>query len=115
MPQAAELTHKKCVPCEGGVAPMTEAEIAEYLPAVEGWEREGKGITREFRFKDFAEALAFVNRVGELAEAEGHHPDISLHDWNRVKLSLYTHAIGGLHLNDFVMAAKIHTLEPRED
>jgi 4a-hydroxytetrahydrobiopterin dehydratase len=105
-----ELTHQKCVPCEGGVDPMTEAEIAEYLPAVAGWERDGKAIAKEFRFKDFAEALAFVNRVGELAEAEGHHPDIHLHDWNRVRLVLFTHAIGGLHLNDFVLAAKINTL-----
>src|SRR5689334_6587996 len=105
-----ELQHKKCVPCEGGVDPLTPEEVQRYLSAVQGWQlREGK-IVREWSFADFTEALHFVNRVGELAESEGHHPDINLHGWNKVEITLYTHAINGLHLNDFVVASKINQL-----
>lgn len=105
------LRHKKCVPCEGGVDPLTIEAVALYLPMVKGWKLTGGKIAREWTFKDFPEALDFVNKVGALAENEGHHPDINLHSWNKVKLTSYTHAINGLHLNDFVLASKINELD----
>ncbi len=110
METVENLTHKKCVPCEGGVDPMTQEEVAKYLPMVEAWALEEGKLVREFTFKDFPEALSFVNQVGEIAEEEGHHPDINIHGWNNVKLTLYTHAINGLHLNDFILASTINPL-----
>ena len=105
------LLNKKCVPCEGGTLPLTTEEIVKYLPEVPSWEvSEDKKISREFKLKDFKEAVAFVNKVAELAESEGHHPDIYLHSWNKVRLELSTHAIGGLSENDFILAAKISKL-----
>jgi len=103
-----ELAQKKCVPCEGGIPPLDEPTARSYLASLTGWSlADGKRISKEFTFKDFARALAFVNRVGAIAEAEGHHPDILLHSWNRVRLEIMTHAIGGLSENDFILAAKI--------
>lgn len=104
----SELTKKKCVPCEGGVPKLSEAEAQKLLGQVEGWSlsQEGKRITREFAFKDFVENMAFVNRVAEIAEAEGHHPDFTVH-YNRTQFEIWTHAIGGLSENDFILAAKI--------
>ena len=91
--------------------PLMAEEIEKYLPEVTGWELlEDKKIRREFRFKDFKEAMAFVNKVANLAESEGHHPDIYLHSWNKVRLDLSTHAIGGLSENDFILAAKINNI-----
>lgn len=111
-----KLTQKKCVPCEGGVEPLTAEEVQRYLGAVSGWRLEGKEIRKEYVFGNFAEALRFVNQVGAIAEAEGHHPDIFLHDWKHVEIRLWTHAIGGLHLNDFILASKIdEMLKKRED
>lgn len=110
METAENLTHKKCVPCEGGVDPMTPEEVAKYLSMVKGWVLEDGKLVREFTFKDFPEALSFVNQVGAIAESEGHHPDINIHSWNKVKLTLYTHSINGLHLNDFVLASKIKAI-----
>lgn len=103
------LTDKKCVACEGGVPPLTHDEITAFMPQVVGWRVAGneKSISREFVFKDFKEALAFVNEVGKIAEEEGHHPDITLYQFNKVKISLWTHAIGGLSENDFILAAKV--------
>ncbi len=104
------LVQKKCIPCEGGVAPLTVAETHQYLSEVLGWELlDGKKITRTFSFNDFAESMAFVNHVAALAESEGHHPDIAIH-YNKVVIELYTHAINGLHENDFILAAKINAL-----
>lgn len=106
-----DLTKKKCVPCEGGAAPLGAARITEMMPHVPGWvARDDKKIERAFTFQDFAGALAFVNKVGVLAEEEGHHPDIHLTGWKHVALELTTHAIGGLSENDFIMAAKINGL-----
>lgn len=106
-----DLAHKKCVPCEGGVDPMKPDEIKQYLGVVSGWSLvDGPEITKEYVFKDFVEALAFANAVGKIAEEEGHHPDIFLHDWNKVELRLSTHAIKGLHLNDFVLASKVDVM-----
>lgn len=105
------LCTKKCVPCEGGVTPLTEAEIKKMLPDVPGWElaNGGKAIKRRFEFKDFVSALAFVNQVGDIAEEEGHHPDITF-GWGYAECLLWTHAIGGLHENDFIVASKINSL-----
>ena len=105
------LDQKKCVPCEGGVAALGHAEAQKLLAEVPGWEfvKEGKAISRRFKFKNFKQAIAFVNKVGELAESEGHHPDISL-GWGYAEFLMWTHSIGGLHENDFVMASKINSL-----
>ena len=107
------LTGEKCVPCHGGVPPAAEPEIAQLKPLIPDWrlvEREGiRRLERVFTFTDFAGALAFTNRVGALAEAEGHHPAL-LTEWGRVTVTWWTHAIRGLHRNDFVMAAKTDAL-----
>ena len=104
---AIHLSDKKCVACEGGTPPFTKEQIAQYLPQVNDWELvDDKKIAKNYKFKDFEEAMAFVNKVAEIAESEGHHPDISI-SWNKVKLELTTHAIGGLSENDFILAAKV--------
>ena len=105
-----DLAKKSCVPCEGGTKPMGKTEAAKYLRLVDKWGLNGSKITREIKFKNFKQALSFVDRVGAIAESEGHHPDIYLHSWNRVRLTLYTHAIGGLSVNDFILAAKINNI-----
>jgi len=105
-----DLTQKKCEPCEGGVPPMSDEQAEEFLQKVPGWGKEGKKIQREFKFKDFVEAMKFVNKVAELAESEDHHPDIHIY-WNKVQLVLWTHAIGGLSENDFIVAAKVNELQ----
>lgn len=106
------LVSKKCVPCEGGTPPLTREEARAYLTEVSGWDidEEHKKISRDFTCKNFAEAVQFVNLVADLAEREAHHPDIFLHNWNRVRFDFSTHAIGGLSENDFIMAAKINNL-----
>jgi 4a-hydroxytetrahydrobiopterin dehydratase len=107
------LTQMKCVACREGEPTVTDAEMERFLAQVPGWkvvEREGiKRLERVFKFKDFVEALAFTNKVGTLAEAEGHHPAI-LTEWGRVTVTWWTHKIKGLHRNDFIMAAKTHDL-----
>ncbi|MDP3974861.1 MAG: 4a-hydroxytetrahydrobiopterin dehydratase [Candidatus Jorgensenbacteria bacterium] len=106
------LIAKKCVPCEGGTLPLTGATLELYLKEVKGWKvSEGKKIRKEFTFSDFKSALAFVNKVGEIAESEGHHPDVAL-SWGKAVVELWTHAIGGLSENDFILAAKIDKLAP---
>jgi 4a-hydroxytetrahydrobiopterin dehydratase len=109
-----QLINGKCAPCEGGIPPMDRAHIEGYLPQIPEWTvEEDVRITRTAKFKDFAAALAFVNAVGAVAEEQGHHPDLHLHGWNRVTVTLSTHAIKGLSVNDFIMAAKIDALLPR--
>ena len=103
------LESKKCVPCEGGVAKLGGTEIERLLREISGWTAKDGKLSRTFRFKDFVEAMAFVNRMAALAESEGHHPDFTVH-YNIVEVSLRTHAIGGLSENDFILAAKINTL-----
>lgn len=105
-----DLTKKKCVPCEGSTKPFDRGEAKKYLQYVSGWTLVGNSIEKEFKFKDFKEALDFVNKVGIIAEEDGHHPDIFLHGWSKVKLILSTHAIKGLSENDFILAAKINRL-----
>jgi 4a-hydroxytetrahydrobiopterin dehydratase len=106
---ASALGSKKCVPCEAGTPPLTPEQATGYLREVPQWRIEDNKIVRELKLKDFKEALAFVNQVGEIAEDEGHHPDIHV-SYNRVTLKLWTHAIGGLSENDFIVAAKIDAL-----
>lgn len=108
------FTQKHCGPCESGVLPIGGEEAQKYLTEVLSWDLidDSKKIERGFKFKDFKEAMAFVNKVAELAEAEGHHPDITI-SWSRVTLILWTHAIGGLSENDFIMAAKINAIVTR--
>lgn len=105
------LTQKTCVPCQGGIPPLTLAEAKGYLEQVPGWQLSDAGdrISRKFSFGDFEAALDFVNRVGALAEEEGHHPDIAF-GWGYAEVTFYTHKIKGLHENDFIMAAKVNTL-----
>ena len=105
----SELASKSCTPCRGGIPPLSPDEAAGLLRSAPGWtlENEARRLERDFKFKNFAGALAFVNRVGEIAEAEGHHPDIAF-GWGYARITLFTHKIGGLHENDFIVAAKIN-------
>lgn len=109
----SQLTESKCEPCRVGAPRVTEAEMTELRPQVPEWQvldREGvQQLERVFKFKDFVEALAFTNRVGELAEAEQHHPAI-LTEWGKVTVTWWTHKIKGLHRNDFIMAARTDDL-----
>ena len=106
-----ELSEKHCVACEGGVPSLRSEEIEGLRPKIDpGWSVENDHhLEREFKFKDFNGALGFTNRVGEIAEAEGHHPNIEL-AWGRVKVTLWTHKAMGLTENDFILAAKIDEL-----
>ena len=107
------LLDQKCVPCEGGVDPMTKDDALAMLSFhVKDWVLAGdaKSISKKFTFTDFTEALSFVNKVGAIAEAEQHHPDIHLTDYKYVTITLSTHAIGGLSQNDFIVAAKVNAL-----
>jgi 4a-hydroxytetrahydrobiopterin dehydratase len=102
------LTDQKCVPCEGGTMPLTIQKSETLMKDLNGWELTdgAKKIEKDFKFKNFAEALAFANQVGAIAEAEGHHPEIEI-GWGKAEIELTTHAIGGLSMNDFIVAAKI--------
>ncbi len=105
------LASKTCVPCRGGAPSLTGEQAQQLLPALPGWglAENATRLVRRFEFGDFVEAIKFVNRVAEVAEREGHHPDIAIH-WNKVDLTLWTHKIGGLHENDFILAAKVNRL-----
>lgn len=105
------LTQKKCVPCETGTPPLTKAQFNPLLKQLKlDWEViEEKKIRHQFKFKDFVEAMEFVNKVAKLAEQEGHHPNIYIY-YNRVVIDLTTHNIKGLSENDFILAAKIEAL-----
>jgi 4a-hydroxytetrahydrobiopterin dehydratase len=109
------LVQFKCVACRGGEPVLTEAEIAEYHPQIPEWQIKEAGgmkrLERVFKFKNFAQALEFTNRIGAIAEEEGHHPLI-VTEWGRVTVQWWTHKIGGLHKNDFIMAAKTDALLP---
>ncbi len=104
------LSQKICKPCEGGVLPLTKKESEKFLKMTRGWKLETKHLTRKFKFKDFKEALKFVNDIGKIAEKEGHHPDIAL-GWGYVSIKLTTHSINGLSENDFILAAKINKIK----
>jgi len=107
----AELFEMECVPCKGGVPPLKGEDLRRLHSRLgPGWNVIAEHhLERSYKFKNFREALAFTNRVGELAEAQGHHPDISL-GWGRVQLQLWTHKIDGLTESDFVFAAKVDRL-----
>jgi 4a-hydroxytetrahydrobiopterin dehydratase len=106
-----ELTRKHCVPCEGGVSPLTAAQVQEYLAGLPNWKLRTDGrIRREWRVKNFLAGLDFFNRVGKLAEEEGHHPDLHLEGYRNLAIEIWTHAVGGLSENDFILAAKIEQM-----
>lgn len=110
--KTSDLVKKKCVPCEGNVPPLDEKHVAELKKEISPeWKiSENKKIYREFTFINFRHAIDFVNKIAELAEREGHHPDITIH-YNKVELELMTHAIDGLSENDFILAAKIEMIQ----
>jgi 4a-hydroxytetrahydrobiopterin dehydratase len=104
------LASRKCVPCHGGVPRLQGEELAMFASQIREWEVvEEHHLRRRWQFTNFRAALAFVNRVGELAESEGHHPDISF-GWGYCELTIHTHAINGLSESDFILAAKIDGL-----
>ncbi|MEW6015546.1 MAG: 4a-hydroxytetrahydrobiopterin dehydratase [Candidatus Zixiibacteriota bacterium] len=114
------LRERRCIPCRGDIPPLSSEEIASLASQVSNWQIDsdcaaGKNslcLRRELRFKNFREAMAFLRELEEIAEAEGHHPDFCVH-YNRVRFMLWTHAIAGLHENDFILAAKIDQLYKR--
>lgn len=106
-----ELAKKTCTPCRGGIPPLDAAAASRLLAEAPGWtlDEAGTRLRRRWTFRNYAEALAFVTRVSELVEAEGHHPDVHF-GWGYCELVFYTHKIGGLHENDFIIAAKVGEL-----
>ena len=105
-----ELTKRKCIPCESGGPKLEPPRIMELLGQVPGWNVKGDALCKTFELADFMTAIRFVDRVAELAESEGHHPDFCVHHYNRVDFTIFTHAVGGLTENDFILAAKIDRL-----
>lgn len=106
------LKAKHCVPCEGGVPVLSAEQVRDHLAAVPAWRLSGDGqrIRREWKVKNFTAGLEFFRRIGEVAEAENHHPDLHLTGYRQVAVELWTHAIGGLSENDFILAARIDAL-----
>ena len=107
----SDLASKKCIPCEGNIPPFDQNEIHRYLKKIDGWDvRSNKDksffLIKEFKFDNFIESQSFVNKIGNIAEKENHHPDISF-GWGYCKVKIFTHAIKGLAESDFVLAAKI--------
>ena len=103
----SELSSRQCVPCRGGVPALTDDQIAPLLEQVNGWEVvNAHHLKKNYRFDDFKESLSFVNRIGELAEDQGHHPDICF-GWGQAEITIWTHKIDGLTESDFILAAKI--------
>ena len=112
--EPTSLTSKTCTPCQGGIPPLSKAEVEARHPQTPEWGvvDEARRIERTFRFRNFAEAFGFVKQAGDLAEQEGHHPDISF-GWGYATVSLQTKEIKGLHENDFIMAAKLDQIADR--
>ncbi len=109
----SELARKTCVPCRGGVPPLKGQQLVDFEKQVDGWSVvEEHHVVKAFKFPDFRKALEFVNRVGELAEEQGHHPDIFL-AWGKVEITIWTHKINGLTESDFILAAKIDQIYGR--
>lgn len=108
-----ELAARQCVPCRRDTPPLRSEEVQSMMQQVPGWTttQDGK-LTRNIKLTDFKAALALVNQIGDLAEQQGHHPDLTIHSWNQVRIELYTHSIKGLSENDFILAAKINQLLP---
>ncbi len=101
----ADLARRRCVPCRGGVPPLQDEAIRDLLGQLRGWSVVENRLTKTYSFQDFSDALAFVTRVGAIAEREGHHPEIYL-AWGKVKLDIWTQKINGLTESDFILAAK---------
>lgn len=112
MTTATELVHKKCRACESGLPSLTPEQVREHVAAVPEWRLtpDGRRIRREWRVKDFVTGLDFFQRVGQVAEAEDHHPDLHLVGYRNVAIEIWTHVVGGLTENDFILAAKIDQL-----
>lgn len=108
----SELADKKCVACEGGTAPLNRTEAEILLKQLKEWRLSGdaRWISKEFKCSDFAGAIAFTNKIADIAESEGHHPDLQI-SWGKVVIELTTHAIKGLSQNDFIIAAKIDLIQ----
>ena len=107
---ASDLRNRHCAPCPPGTPALRGPELASWTAELPGWEVvDQHHLRREYRFPDFLTALSFVNRIAEVAEAEQHHPDLTL-SWGRVVVETYTHSIGGLSANDFILAARIEAL-----
>lgn len=104
--EVCDLASQECVPCRGGVPPLTEAERAPLLAQLQGWEiKDGHHLSKMYNFPNFVDAQAFLNRVADVAEANGHHPDLYL-AWGKLRIDIWTHKIDGLTQSDFVLAAK---------
>lgn len=116
IPTSEQLSKKKCVPCEGGVPTLTPAEVRSLLENVHGWiaTEDGQRIRKEWTVKNFLTGMAFFNKVAQLAEQEGHHPDLHLISYRNLVIEIWTHAIGGLSENDFILAAKIDQIPLEE-
>ena len=115
MSDSSDLHQKNCIPCKGGIPSFAISEIHKYLKKVDGWDvKKNKGesyfLEKDFKFKNFLESQKFVNLVGSIAEAEGHHPDI-IFGWGYAKIQIFTHKIKGLVESDFILAAKIDKIE----
>ena len=104
-----ELATKKCKPCEGGVAPLVEAQIKPMLKGLQGWSVEGGRLVKEYPFKNYYQTMAFVNALAWISHREDHHPDLTV-GYNKCRVAYMTHAIGGLSENDFICAAKCDAL-----
>lgn len=108
------LEEQKCVPCEGGIEPLKRDEAENLLKQTPGWEIKDNKIEKTLKFPNFVEAMKFANRITNIAEEENHHPVLHI-SWGKMRIELSTHAIGGLSINDFVLAAKINQLEEKVD
>jgi 4a-hydroxytetrahydrobiopterin dehydratase len=108
----AQLVEKKCLPCEGGVKPYSPDEAKSQLQKLPGWRltHDGQRIRKDWKVKDFLAGIEFFNRCAEIAEQEGHHPDLHIEGYRNLSVELWTHAIGGLSENDFILAAKVDRL-----
>ena len=111
----SDLSKKKCIPCEGDIPPFDTKEIHKYLKKVDGWDVKSNDdqsffLIKEFKFKNFLESQKFVNLIGDLAEKENHHPDITF-GWGYCEVKIFTHAIKGLAESDFILAAKIDKID----
>ncbi|KKQ75496.1 MAG: pterin-4-alpha-carbinolamine dehydratase [Candidatus Woesebacteria bacterium GW2011_GWB1_38_5b] len=107
-----DLNSLKCVPCQVGAPTLKGEELQKYLTSVSGWELydSHSKIRKEFTFENFMKAIEFINKIAQIAEAEGHHPNIYLYNYKQVRVELWTHKINGLHQNDFILASKIDEL-----
>ena len=113
-PSASDLASQKCLPCEGGVPKMSHEEANVHLSALPEWQLsdDGTRIQRDWQLTTFRDGIRLINNVGALAEREQHHPDLHLVSYRQVCIELTTHAIGGLSMNDFILAAKIDAIAP---